>query len=66
MKSKVGDQKKAVCFKCESIQRATFVERDVSLSDGSLQINGAIVGVCDNCDSVVLTDQSVAERLMND
>ncbi len=56
---KVGDHKKAACFKCKLFQTVTFKLRDTPFSDGSGIVKNVLVGVCDNCDSVaVLPHQS--------
>lgn len=51
---KVGDTQKAGCFQCKKIMPATFQRRNVPLSDGSDIVKDVLVGVCDQCDSVIL------------
>lgn len=52
---KVGDHGKAICDHCQAIEPITYKLRDVPFSDGSGIVKGILVGVCDKCDSVVLT-----------
>lgn len=51
---KVGDTKKAACNNCKSFQNVTFKLRDVPFSDGNGMVKNVLVGICDNCDSVVV------------
>lgn len=52
---KVGDQGQAICQHCQAIEPITYRLRDVPFSDGSGIVKGILVGVCDQCDAVVLT-----------
>ena len=55
---------KAICFKCESLQSVSFKTRDVGFIDGSGEIvEGVLVGVCDNCDSVILTYPESSDKI---
>lgn len=51
---KVGDRQKAACDTCQSFEMATFQLRDVPFSDGSGLARNVLVGVCSQCDSVIL------------
>jgi hypothetical protein len=57
---KVGDTQKAVCESCRSIQDAVFALRDVPFSDGSGLVKNVLVGVCSQCDAVILMPQQSA------
>ncbi|WP_077044445.1 hypothetical protein [Pseudomonas sp. KK4] len=48
-----GDQGKALCEHCQQIVTTTYVRRDVPFSDGQGQAKEILVGVCDDCDTVV-------------
>lgn len=51
---KEGDTQQVMCKPCRSLQNASFRLRDVPFSDGSGVVKNVLVGVCDECDSVVL------------
>ncbi len=57
---KVGDRQKAICGSCQSIQDAVFALRDVPFSDGSGTVKNVLVGVCSQCDEVILMPQQSA------
>lgn len=46
---------RAVCYKCEDIPTITYLARDVPFSDNRGVVEGLLVGVCDDCDSVITT-----------
>lgn len=48
-----GDRSKAFCSFCSDIVQTTFFLRDVPFSDGRGIAMDILVGVCDNCKSVV-------------
>jgi len=48
-----GDQGKALCEHCQQVVTTTYVRRDVPFSDGQGQAKEILVGVCDDCDTVV-------------
>lgn len=52
---KVGDTQKAICSNCKAIKNVTFQIRDVPFNDDSGIVNNILVGVCDTCDSVVIS-----------
>ncbi len=57
-------KQKALCFKCESLQSVSFKTRDVGFLDGSGGIvEDVLVGVCDNCDSVILTCPESSDKI---
>jgi broad-specificity NMP kinase len=58
---KIGDVQKAGCEKCKAFVDATFVLRDVPLSDGSCIVENVLVGVCNQCDSVTVLPQQESE-----
>lgn len=56
---KEGDTQKVACQSCQRFETATFMLRDVPLSDGSGVVKRVLVGVCNVCDSVsVIPHQS--------
>lgn len=56
----VGDKQKAACEECKAFVNATFQIRNVDLSDKSATVKNVLVGVCDNCNNVIiLPHQSV-------
>ena len=50
----LGGQQKAACEECKAFVNATFKIRDVDLSDKSATVKDVLVGVCDNCNSVII------------
>lgn len=50
---KENDKSKAICEHCKSLVETTFQYKDVALSDNSGIVENVLVGVCDNCNSVV-------------
>lgn len=54
---KVGETLKAVCESCRSIVNATFALRDVPVNDGHGIVKNVLVGVCGECDCIVLVPQ---------
>lgn len=54
---RVGDTQKAACEKCEEFVDATFKLQDVPLSDNSTIVENVLVGVCNQCDSVIVLPQ---------
>jgi hypothetical protein len=51
---RVGDKKKAACEKCKAFVNATFKLKDVDLSDKIAIVKNVLVGICDNCNSVIV------------
>ena len=51
---KVGDQQKAACEICKAFVNTSFKLKDVDLSDKSATVKNVLVGVCDNCNSVIV------------
>ena len=49
-----GDQQKAACEICKTFVNATFKLKNVDLSDKSATVKNVLVGVCDNCNSVIV------------
>ena len=43
----------AICETCAQMVSMTFRCRDVQFDDGSGIVEGILVGVCDDCDTVV-------------
>jgi hypothetical protein len=58
---KIGDVQKAACEKCKAFVDATFMLRDVPLSDGSCIVANVLVGVCNQCGSVTVLPQQESE-----
>lgn len=58
---KIGDVQKVACENCKAFVNATFVLRDVPLSDGSCIVENVLVGVCNQCDSVIVLPQQESE-----
>ena len=47
-----GDKEQALCEQCEELVDATYLVRDLPISDSSNKVKGALAIVCDVCDSV--------------
>jgi len=58
-----GDKGVALCEHCKGRVTTTYTRRDVPLSDGSDTVKDVMVGVCDNCDSVVMLPQQSTPRV---
>ena len=52
---KSGESVQAICHNCESIQNAVFQVRDVPFSEGGGTTKNILVGVCEQCDHVIVT-----------
>lgn len=52
---KSGESVKAICYNCEDIVNAVFQVRDVPFSDGCGIAKGILVGVCEQCDRVIVS-----------
>jgi len=50
---KIDDKGKAACDDCQAFVKTTYLLRDVPFSDQSGIVKNVLVGVCDQCDSVV-------------
>ncbi len=50
---KVGDTGKAACDDCKAFVKTTYLLRNIPFSDESGVVKNVLVGVCDQCDSVV-------------
>ena len=48
-----GDKSRAYCCRCLDIAHTTILLRDVRFSDGQGIAKNILVGVCDDCGSVV-------------
>lgn len=48
-----GDKSRAHCYRCLDIVHTTILQRDVRFSDGQGIAKNIIVGVCDDCGSIV-------------
>jgi len=62
---KVGDTTKVACNSCQSFQSTTFKLRDTPFSDGSGVVKNVLVGVCNNCDSVVVLPHQSTPAVKN-
>ncbi len=51
---KVGDTQKAICNNCASLENTTYKLGDLPVSDGLGVVKNVLVGICDNCESVVV------------
>ena len=50
---KVDDKGQAICEDCKAIVETTYLLRNVPFSDQSGVVKNVLVGVCDQCDSVI-------------
>ncbi len=50
---KIDDKGKAICEACKAIVKTTYTLRNIPFSDESGIVKNVLVGVCDQCDSVV-------------
>lgn len=54
---------KAICYNCEDIKAITYLVRDVPFSDNSGVVEDLLVGVCDDCDSVITTPHQSTPKI---
>ena len=56
---KEGEKSKAVCSTCKKVNSTTFKVRTADIRDGAsfLSVPSVLVGVCDDCDTVVTVPQ---------
>lgn len=63
MKYKVNDKGCMICYNCRTIVPITYLLRDIQFNDNSGTAKEILVGVCDNCDSVVTTPKQSANNI---
>jgi len=51
---KEGDKKEMFCKQCEAFSQGTFRTRDVPVTDHKTLVKNILVGVCDDCNTVIL------------